>query len=134
FPGEATVRGVVFGEMRDRGQIGRFIDGDNLHVLAVRAFVQCAQDTTADATIAVDREPQHQASSNSLTVSTTASVVKPKCSINCAIGADSPKVSMPMMAPSRPTYLYQKSLCAASIATRANTSLGNTVSRYIASC
>ena len=44
-----------------------------------------------------------------LTVFTTFSTVKPKCLSNTPPGADSPNVSIPTTAPSKPTYLRQKS-------------------------
>ncbi len=50
---------------------------------------------------------RHQASSSSSAVTTMFSTVKPKCSNSAGAGADSPKLVMPMMRPSRPTYLYQ---------------------------
>jgi hypothetical protein len=46
----------------------------------------------------------------SFTVLTTFSTVKPKCSINTPPGADSPNVSIPTTASSKPTYLRQKSV------------------------
>src|SRR5262249_5717262 len=49
---------------------------------------------------------------------TTSSTVKPKYLNSASAGADAPKRSMPITAPSRPTYLRQKSVTPASIATR----------------
>jgi hypothetical protein len=66
---------------------------------------------------------------NDLATATTFSTVKPKCGINASIGADAPKRSMPTTPPSRPTYLRQKSVTPASIATRLRQALGSTDSR-----
>src|SRR5690606_15678661 len=55
----------------------------------------------------IDRLPFRHTTSNyntDLTVFTTFSTVKPKCFISTPPGADSPKVSIPTTAPSRPTY------------------------------
>lgn len=52
-------------------------------------------------------ERVHQSSSSSSATARTLSRVKPKCSNSAGAGADSPKLVMPMMRPSRPTYLYQ---------------------------
>jgi hypothetical protein len=59
--------------------------------------------------------------------------VQPNGRINASIGADPPKLSMPTTAPSRPTYLRQKSVMPASIATRLRQASGSTDSRYAAS-
>src|SRR5690606_4397379 len=67
-----------------------------------------------------------------LAASTTRSTVKPKCGIRSSIGALAPKVSMPTTAPSRPTYLRQKPVTPASIATRLRQASGSTDSRYSA--
>src|SRR6185312_9449965 len=63
------------------------------------------------------------------TAATTASTVKPKYLNNASAGADAPNVSMPTTWPSRPTYLRQKSVTPASMATRLRTVGGSTLSR-----
>src|SRR5690606_37213835 len=55
---------------------------------------------------------------SAFTAAATISTVKPKCANKVSAGADAPKPSMPITAPSSPTYLRQKSLTPASIATR----------------
>jgi len=55
---------------------------------------------------------------NAFAAATTWSTVKPKWGISASIGADAPKLSMPITTPSSPTYLRQKTLTPASIATR----------------
>jgi hypothetical protein len=77
--------------------------------VAVRALLQRAQHGPADAAVAIDRER-----------STLRGVPAPRIprrdvvdgeaellEQQAAAGADSPKLSMPTMRPSRPTYLYQ---------------------------
>ena len=56
FPGEDAVGRVKPGEIGHRLKVGRFIDGDDLNVLFERRFVQGAQEATADAAIAIDRQ------------------------------------------------------------------------------
>src|SRR5690606_22916578 len=68
-----------------------------------------------------------------LAASTTASVVMLKYLYSSLAGAEAPKRSRPITAPSRPTYLRQKSVMPASTATRLRTALGSTDSRYAAS-
>ena len=70
----------------------------------------------------------------SFALATTFSTVKPKSLNNSFAGADSPKLFIPTILPSKPTYLYQKSDNCASIATRLVTAVGHTASRYAASC
>src|SRR5690606_29908924 len=53
----------------------------------------------------------------STTVRATSDAVRPKCSYTAGAGADSPKVVVPITAPSLPTYLRQRSGCEASTAT-----------------
>ena len=62
------------------------------------------------------------------------STVMPKCGNSASAGALAPKVSMPTTAPSRPTYLRQKSVTPASIATRFLHQPGSTLSRYSSGC
>src|SRR5690606_451141 len=64
-----------------------------------------------------------------LAASTTASVVMLKYLYSSPAGAEAPKRSRPMTAPSRPTYLRQKSVMPASTATRLRTAFGSTDSR-----
>ena len=72
------------------------------------------------------------AASTPRTASATRSTVKPKCLNSTPAGADSPKVSMPTIAPrgssSAPTYLCQKAVTPASTATR-GTPAGSTDAR-----
>src|SRR3569832_21854 len=81
--------------------------------------------------IRVLQKPRH--AKTDFTAVTTFSGVKPKCLNKTPAGADSPKVSMPTTAPSRPTYLRQKSVTPASTATR-GTPLVSTLALYAASC
>ncbi len=51
---ELAVRGVVAGQVRVRLRIAEIVDGNDLDVIFLAAFVVSAQDVTADAAIAVD--------------------------------------------------------------------------------
>src|SRR5690606_32081501 len=66
---------------------------------------------------------------SALAAATTASVVMLKYLYSSPAGAEAPKRSRPMTAPSRPTYLRQKSVTPASTATRLRTDFGSTDSR-----
>src|SRR5690606_12129859 len=66
---------------------------------------------------------------SALAAATTASTVMPKCLYSSPAGALAPKVSMPITAPSRPTYWRQKPVTPASTATRLRTAPGSTDSR-----
>ena len=63
------------------------------------------------------------------TLAAIASAVMPKCLYSWSAGAEAPKVSMPITAPSRPTNWRQKPVTPASTATRLRTAFGSTDSR-----
>src|SRR6266850_3882391 len=65
----------------------------------------------------------------SSTTAVTRSDVRPRCRYTSGAGADSPKLETPTTAPSKPTYLCQRSGCDASIAIVGN-SRGSTLLRY----
>ena len=52
--GELAVRGVVAGQVGVRLGVAQVVDGDDLDVVFLAAFVESAQDIAADAAIAVD--------------------------------------------------------------------------------
>ena len=64
-----------------------------------------------------------------LAAATTFSTVKPNFFCNSLSGAEAPKVFMPMLCPSMPTYRAQPNVEACSTDTRAVTAGGSTCSR-----
>ena len=54
------MRGIVARQVQHRAGIGQFVDRDNSHLPAQRAFVQRAQDTATDAAVAIDSQTQHE--------------------------------------------------------------------------
>ena len=103
---KATVGTVVLGQVNNRCQIRGLVNGHNLHLTAIVGFIQGSQYAAPDATITIDRQPDHSGRQSS-TAATTASAVISKYSNSWPAGADSPKLVIPTMRPSRPTYLYQ---------------------------
>src|SRR6185503_11472613 len=118
--GKSPVGRVVPQEMRVGLRIAQVVDGHELQAVLLAAFVVGAQDIPADAAETVDCYLDHRLDSPKVlrTAFAMFSAVKPKCLKRSPAGADSPKRSMPTTAPSSPTYLRQKSVTPASIATR----------------
>src|SRR5690606_25856097 len=115
-----AVRRVVLREVGIRLGVAQIVDRNDLDVMLLAAFVVGAQHVTADTAVAIDGNSDghvfillwrggldSQAAITLLTASVTASAVMPKCLNSAPAGADSPNVSMPTTAPSRPTYLRQ---------------------------
>src|SRR5262249_49695600 len=71
---------------------------------------------------------------SSLADATTRSGWKPNFSWSAFRGAEAPKVRMPITRPAPPTYRSQPNVEACSIASRAVTSRGSTLSRYSGVC
>ena len=103
---KAPVGAVITGQVGDGVQVSRLVNGNNAQLLSQERLIERPQYTAANTAITIDRQSDHQ-SMQSSTAATTASAVMPKNLNSSPAGADSPKLSIPTMRPSRPTYLYQ---------------------------
>src|SRR5690606_20317942 len=128
---------VVAGQVGVGARVAQVVDGDDLDVMLLAAFVVGAQNVAADAAIAIDGNTYGHWDApfckTCSTVLTTRCAVRSKCLNSAPAGADSPKPSRPTTAPSRPTYLYQPDVEPASMATRGRPA-GSTCARQPASC
>src|SRR4029077_259907 len=93
--GKLPVHGVVARQMGVGLGVAQVVDGDELQVVALPAFIVRAQDVAADAAVAVDGDSNAHAEllpyfKTLFAAFTTLSGVKPKCSNSFAPGADSP--------------------------------------------
>src|SRR5438128_2540124 len=100
---------VVLQEVRIGRGVAQVVDGDELQAVLLVALVIGAEDVASDSPESVDGYLDCHAS-KLLTAFATFSGVKPKCLKRSPAGADSPNRSRPTTAPSRPTYLRQKSV------------------------
>src|SRR5882672_4174899 len=83
--GKFPVYGVVARQMRVGLGVAQIVDGDELQVVALPAFIVRAQDIAADAAVAVDGDSNAHAKllryfKTLFAAFTTLSTVKPKCS------------------------------------------------------